>query len=1619
MPRNNSGNVGNTGTPTRPPRSQATSGRSDTSASENSNVAPFTPEQLEYIRQNPAMFGHTAVASPGPLPSVAVKTPKPLTLHATEQIQSSFLAELTVYESQAGLRGMQQRELFFAPELWSHMTSTLKHNSELRRVVGECDSLLELPTKSFLRVIKFVLSPTLATGLPVPLGTWAYNINVIDQNGIINHETRVRSYFNSHGYQSYADWDAEVSEETRAQLIQAFIAHNRTIPSHSSHAQAFYLSLSFLQPTPRTWSAVEAHVHETYFKCANVTAQAIQLGITRAPKSGSSNAKVGKICYGCGNAEHYKDTCPFRTHPDFNLERCPFIKSNIGRLYKAVNRSSIKRNLRYSKSGRCLIHITTTDSQRSGRSNNQNSNKNYERKDYSPVSDRSEYSEKERTNSPKDRDRERSQSPLRRSDRKRPPSPYVPDDTSSQSSVGSAKSNLQRGKRKVEHISSSSTSYCLNINNVYSYSNDAFRINMEIPNVGITSKCILDTGSDANIIRRSIIDKNISHFNIYNKSVHVVGVLQNEPTQSNFTFCEVDCVMLRFLSKHLRINNVEFLVLDDNMLHDSIDVLLGKHVIIQNNLLDVFRESFVPPDQWKRSHISDLLTHDTDSFEDYQEELLDQHGDECLILKNDLHNFLDRIKISNDFSQRQRILSLLDEFKDIFHSGVHEVSAAVPAFNFQVDVEGWSSHCKRNRGMRKYNIHKVNAINKFVSEFLEMGIIEQVETPNYSHVHLTVKSNGDYRFCIDFRGVNLYSENKSFPLVNIMHTINNIGNKKCKYFAVLDLSAGFYQVELAEECRPYTAFLTPNGLYQWKRVPMGLKGAPSHFQRVMMETVLKGLIQVIVDVYIDDIIIYAASEEEFLKNLAIVFERFRHFNIKLNPDKCRLGFTSVEYCGHLLDASGITFTKKKKDKVLDIPLPTTVKQLRSFLGLCNFFRRHVPKYHDDAAQLHAMIDAGASNRRLKWSHSTQRAFNQLKVNVANAHKLYFYDVDAESEIILQTDASDYGIGAYLFQRIGGVDYPIDYLSKSLTKSQRRWSTIEKECFSIYTAFKVFEHLLRDNKFTLYTDHLNLLYLNVPVSQKVMRWKLLIQHFDCKIQYLEGVRNVVADAFSRLCHPCPSTSTSIQPLKSILKSSPRFNGKSTTIKQKSVVRFSYVALDDAHDIFFEDNIIKFCNVNVGYKLSDDIHQLITTAHNSVIGHHGVHATLQKLVRSGRKWPQMRADVQVFIAQCAACAKMSMIRRQIHMPRYTVTASSPMLEIAIDTLGPFPEDDSGNIYIFVIVDSFTRWTELIPSRDKTAASAARAILQFFGRFGCPGMLRSDNGTEYVNQVIGALCEYLLIKHNLIAPGNHQENSIVERKNREIINHLVKLVVDRHVKHAWSSYLPIIQRIINTTVHQVLKVTPAELLFANAINYDRFILTEPLHNEQPQLLTMWIDNYIEEYTKIVEEAQLHQLQYNIKKNNDNNHNKDEFLFPLNSLVYIKYPTGPTGKADKPTKLHPVNHGPYRVTARLNSHEYNVKNVINNKSIRVAKYNMIPCHAELSHEQIKELLISDQLLDPIIRVLQHKQTGLHDAHIKYIDLLIEFEDKSQQWLPLAKVAHDKIVKEYIKQHNLKNNSI
>ena len=389
-------------------------------------------------------------------------------------------------------------------------------------------------------------------------------------------------------------------------------------------------------------------------------------------------------------------------------------------------------------------------------------------------------------------------------------------------------------------------------------------------------------------------------------------------------------------------------------------------------------------------------------------------------------------------------------------------------------------------------------------------------------IGIVTKKDGTPRVCIDFRKVNNVTRKDAFPLPRMDDCLDALAGSKL--FSTLDLASGYWQIPVAEEDRDKTAFNTRNGLHRFRVMPFGLATAPATFER-LMELVLKGLTFDRCLVYLDDVIVFGRTFEEALQNLDRVFERIEQASLLLKPSKCRLFKTSVDFLGHVVSADGIICDPKKISAVQNWAAPSSVKEVRSFVGFASYYRKFIPGFATVAGPLHALM----GKVKFEWSNACQEAFDKLR-SLLMSTPVLAYPQEGQT-FYLDTDASNVGTGAVLSQVHDGSEHPVAYASRALSTSQRNYCTTMRELLAVVQYTNHFRHFLLGNKFILRTDHASLVWLtNFKEPEGMLaRWLAALAVFDFEIQHRPGKKHGNADGLSRRkcarsqCPDCRPTS----------------------------------------------------------------------------------------------------------------------------------------------------------------------------------------------------------------------------------------------------------------------------------------------------------------------------------------------------------------------------------------------------------------------------------------------------------------------------------------------------------------
>ena len=884
--------------------------------------------------------------------------------------------------------------------------------------------------------------------------------------------------------------------------------------------------------------------------------------------------------------------------------------------------------------------------------------------------------------------------------------------------------------------------------------------------------------------------------------------------------------------------------------------------------------------------------------------------------------------------------------------------------------------------VRPYRLpfHQRVEIDSQIEKLSNEDIIQESISPFNSPLLLVPKkSNSDntkkWRVVVDFRHLNSMSQCVSFPLPNVIDILDQLGS--AKYFSTLDLPSGYHQVQLNKNDRHKTAFSTNKGHYEFVRMPFGLKNAPATFQR-LMNIVLSGLDGIECFVYLDDIVVFGSTLSEHNARLTNVFDRFRNYNLKLGPLKCNFLSTDVIYLGHRITTDGIYPDPEKTKVIRNFPTPKTVKNVRSFLGLCGYYRRFIKNFALHAKPLNDLLK---KDTRFNWTPFCQESFEFFRNKLINPPILQYPDFSRE--FILTTDASKSAIGAVLSQGEPSKDLPIAYASRTMNKHEINYSVTEKELLAITWAVKHFRPYLFGKHFTIYCDHKPLIYLmNVKdPSSRLLRFRIKLDEYDYSIIHKAGKINTNADALSRM-YPVVSKpfSNTNKPKKRPRKKKQAMPDSTTSV---SSIDFSltlqdhqYTTSDD--DSFSEiedhvsnfnvqpssnnisnfrnsqnpfifnennfqndqfsstidplstDNIATTSSFNFNHdkessKISptpEEIPTILYENHDTPFGgHQGVLRTYKK-IKSRYSWKGMLGDIRKYVSRCPVCQK-SKPDGSVKMPLQVTTTSDYIFEkITVDIVGPLPVTHRGNKYLLTIQDDLSKFLVITPIPRQDAATISRALCKhFINIFGTPKIILTDQGKNLISGVFKELCKCLGISKINSTAYRPQTQGALERSHRTLNEYLRSFISAKQTN--WDELSSYAAFCFNTSVSSSSRFTPYELVFGHSCRIPTSISRSPSDKVNSDKVSETIINELRGIHKLAKENQIHQK---IQRKTY----FDKKAKPLNFLVGNKVLL----KDDQPRlelnkKLCPVWLGPYEVLSTPTA--VNTKIMVNNRPVLV----------------------------------------------------------------------------------------
>lgn len=732
-------------------------------------------------------------------------------------------------------------------------------------------------------------------------------------------------------------------------------------------------------------------------------------------------------------------------------------------------------------------------------------------------------------------------------------------------------------------------------------------------------------------------------------------------------------------------------------------------------------------------------------------------------------------------AERNRVHSLLNEYAHLFSE--KGCLGRTHLVEHEIDTE--NARPVRQNPYRN-STYERQVVREQVSDMLQRDVIRESTSPWSSPVVLVRKRDGSWRFCVDYRKVNAVTKRDVHPIPRVDDILDMLQGSR--FFTTLDLASGYWQIPVREKDKEKTAFTTGAGLYEFNVLPFGMCNAPATFQR-MINKVLASQLWKVCLAYLDDIIVFSRTVDDHLQDLRGIFEALSKAGLRLQPKKCKVAASSVLYLGHVIDGKSVRPDPDNIRAVSNFPRPRNVKEVRSFLGICNYYRRFVK---DFARISRPLNDLTRCDVKWSWNRECENAFDELKQHLTGEPVLRLFDPSLPIEV--HTDACGYGIGAVLVQRDGTQEYAVGYASRHLNAAEANYSTTEQECLAVVYATRQFRPYLFGVPFTVVTDQSSLTWLMTVKNPngRLIRWSLLLQEFNIALKHRPGKKNGNADALSRLPYdPAPQEEEEL-PLLLVEGGNIVQNQRADPFlgpivghlerPQDPVVR----KVKRAARAFSLVNGILFRRAK-GYEAERMAlavprtlrQEILVSCHDDVTaGHLGIKRTIDK-IRQRYFWPRMFADITRYVMSCPDCqTRKTPPLRPAGLLQPLPPAQRPFQRVGMDFLGPLTSSQDGNKYVVVIIDYHTKWVETVATPDATAASAAKAFMQAVVlRHGAPETVLTDRGRHFVSEMMEELFRLLDTNHARTTAYHPQTNGLCERFNRTLADMISKYVSSGH--------------------------------------------------------------------------------------------------------------------------------------------------------------------------------------------------------------------------------------------------
>lgn len=864
-------------------------------------------------------------------------------------------------------------------------------------------------------------------------------------------------------------------------------------------------------------------------------------------------------------------------------------------------------------------------------------------------------------------------------------------------------------------------------------------------------------------------------------------------------------------------------------------------------------------------------------------------------------------KVSDE--QKETLLQLLNKYRDCFALNMQELGLT----NVSEMTIRLSDNTPVNYRPYRLPFSERAKVREMIGELMANDIVRESNSPYSSPIVLVRKKNNEYRLCVDYRALNKKTIKDSYPMPVIDDQLDRLSGNS--WFTSLDLASGYYQIPVSEQSRQFTAFVTPDGHYEYTRMPFGIVNAPAVFQSMINKALGPRRFELAVP-YLDDLLSSGSTFEEAFAKVEEILSLLRQAKLTLNLEKCFFFQTEINYLGYEISERGLRPGNTKVQAVSEFPEPSNVHQIRQFVGLASFFRRFVFNFATIVSPLTRLTK---SDVPWTWGDVEKSAFQDIKSKLITRPILALYNPKYYTEV--HCDASKVGVGGILLQRPDSSSplRPVAYYSRQTTREEEFWHAYELETMAVVLSLKKFRVYVIGLEFTVVTDcnALRSTLTKRDLVPKIARWWLMLQEYNFSIEYRPGRNMQHVDALSRNPVLAPDNQEEFEVLN-ITTSDWLHTVQMTDPRLKHIKTILQTSKEDIQDItknyvLRDDKLYRRDERKLKWVVPSGARWKICQLNHDDAGHFAAEKTLEK-IRADYWFPKMKRFVSKYVAACINCAyNKEMTGKRTGYLHPIPKVNSVFHTIHMDHLGPFIKSKRGNTYIPGIIDGFSKFIFIRAVKNTKSKTTIKTLEEIFATFGSPKVIISDQGSSFTSNEFKSFSASIGVKHVLNAVATPRANGQIERYNRTILNSLASMNHGLDEKD-WDINVPKLQWSLNNTINKGVGKSPSEIVFGQrTTGQSEGILKGAL--DQPE------EEFVDKREEVRKDAQdnIINLQNQMKKRFDQGRAPTKH-FREGDLVMIPNHNPDKGKSKK---LAPKFRGPFKITTVLDKDRYVVTNI------------------------------------------------------------------------------------------------